>query len=585
MLAPTTLTLQTVVSPAILTEVPPAVVVIVAAVAVSRLQRQLGHGLAVLTGLVVAGWLFSVPTGAHLPARFLGFDAVLFHVDALSRVLGITYGVISAITAAYAYGSDHEASQTALALAYAGTALGVTFAGDWFTLLVFWEVMSVVSALLIWSSGGPAVRAGFRYAVFHAAGGLFLVGAVATHYAQTGSFLFSAATGIEAGLPAALAAVGIGVNAGFVAVHTWIPDAYPNPHFVTSVILCGYTTKTAVYALYRAFPDGNLLIAYMGVAMTLFGVTYALVQTNMRRLLSYHIQSQVGYMVAGIGIGTALGVAGGVAHLVNNILYKSLLFMVAGVILYRTGRDDLKKLGGLYRSMPLTFLVFLVAAFAIAGVPGFNGFVSKELVKTAAKKEHLTTLKWLLTVAGIGTTMSFVKFGYYAFFHGETDDVRDATPAQTVAMGSIAVLCVLFGVFPTTLLDLLPGGSAVAASVTPYTMSSVTDALVYTAVGVGGFFLVRKPLARLRNVPDVDAIYNPAAFYGLRIVVDGIDASATGLKRRVQRLAQAVTTIVTVDDPVSHVTHGRAKRPVLGLGQSVLLLALLATVLLALLLG
>ncbi|WP_254280691.1 Na(+)/H(+) antiporter subunit D [Haloarcula marina] len=569
----------------LLTTVPPAVVLITVGVLVAVLPRRAGHAVAAFTGLGTALWLSAVPSGAHLPAQFLGFDAVLFHVDSLSRLLGIAYGFITAVTAVYAYGSGRESHQTALGLVYAGTALGIVFAGDWLSLLAFWEVMSVISALTLWSSGGAAVRAGFRYMVFHAIGGIFLVGAVALQHVEVGSFLFSASAGIAPGIPAALAAVGIGVNAGFVALHTWIPDAYPKPHFVTSVVLCGYTTKTAVYALYRAFPDGHLLLAYAGVSMTLFGVTYALVQTNMRRLLSYHIQSQVGYMVAGIGIGSVLGVAGGFAHLVNNVLYKSLLFMVAGVIIYRTGKEDLKKIGGLYRVMPLTFVAFLAAAFAIAGVPGFSGFVSKDMVKEAAKKEHLTTLKWLLTIAGIGTTMSFVKFGYYAFLHGEpASDIEDATRGQSVAMIAIAAFCVLFGVYPSLLLDLLPGTSYIGDSFQPYTVAHVLEVLGYTAIGIVGFFAIRKPLSQVRNLPDIDAVYNPLAFYSLRAVVDGFERFAGVCRNGVDGITTRVGALATAPDPLSHASSERFGLPTMDLTSSVLLLGLLAALLLGVLL-
>ncbi|ERH01809.1 MAG: formate hydrogenlyase subunit 3/multisubunit Na+/H+ antiporter, MnhD subunit [Halonotius sp. J07HN6] len=190
--------------------------------------------------------------------------------------------------------------------------------------------------------------------------------------------------GIAGGLPAALAAIGIGVNVGFIGLHTWLPDTYPRPHIAASVFLCVFTTKTGVYGMYRAFPDGHIAIAYMGGAMAVLGATYALFQNDMRRLLSYHIQSQVGYMIAGVGIGGALAQAGAFAHVFNHILYKGLLFMTAGVVIYRTGEESLKKLGGLAREMPITAGAFSVAALSIAGFPGFNGFVSKGIVISAS---------------------------------------------------------------------------------------------------------------------------------------------------------------------------------------------------------
>jgi multicomponent Na+:H+ antiporter subunit D len=492
---------------------------------------------------VVGVWMLVVPAGTHLDTTFFVFQVVLFDVDPVSRFMGTTFALIATVTIVYAYASERSISQTALGIAYAGTGLGAVFAGDWLTLLVFWELMTVGSLLLIWSSRGPAVRAGFRYAVFHGIGGVLLILAVGMQYVAVGSFLFSAHDGIVAGVPAALAAVGIGVNAGFVAVHTWLPDAYPKSHFVVSVILCGYTTKTAVYALFRAFPDGHLLVAYMGGAMAIFGVTYALLQTDMRRLLSYHIQSQVGYMVAGIGLGSALGVGGSFFHLFNNVVYKTLLFMIAGVIIYRTGQNNLKKLGGLARVMPVTFVVFLIAALSIVGLPGFNGYVSKTVVKSAAQKEQLTALTWIFTVAGVGTAMSFAKFGYYAFFHGEAShDVSDATHGQSVAMGFLAVLCLLFGLFPATSFGLLP---SLESATTPYTVDKAGQATVLAGVGLVAFYLLKTPLSKLTHVPDLDGLYGRIGFDGTAGIVSvsatvarSLDAAGTGV-------ASAVTTTVT----------------------------------------
>ncbi|MDX1744508.1 MAG: Na(+)/H(+) antiporter subunit D [Halobacteriales archaeon] len=532
----------------------PGVLVVIVGLGIAPLHRRVGHVIGAAATLIVLGWVLVVPMGRHLSGEFLGFDVVFVLVDPASRFMGFIFGVIALLTIVYAYSSDRSTPQTGLSLAYSGLGLGAVFAGDWLSLLVFWELMALASAVLIWSSGGPAVRAGFRYAVVHGLGGLFLLGAVTLQYVSVGSMLFEAHPGMVGGGPALLAVVGIGINVGFVAVHTWIPDAYPKSHFVVSIVLCGFTTKTAVYALYRAFPDGDVAIAYMGGLMALYGVSYALVQTDIRSLLSYHIQSQVGYMVAGIGIGSVLGVAGGFAHLFNNILYKTLLFMVAGVIIYRTGHGDLKKLGGLARLMPVTFVVFLVAAVSIVGVPGFNGYVSKALVKSAAKEEHLEALKWMFTLAGVGTTMSFAKFGYYAFFNGEPDTtVRDAKRGQAVSMGTIAGLCLLLGVNPEPLVGLLPGFTGQPAPPT-YTVDQAVEAGAITAVGLAGFLLARRRLASIGTVPDVDVVLNPLAFFSMRAVVRSVgavtDALGTGLEIGTAGLHSVVSRETrNVDDP------------------------------------
>ncbi|MCO8266009.1 Na(+)/H(+) antiporter subunit D [Haloferax sp. AB510] len=514
----------------IATLLPPAFVVLAVALVMPFVSRRIGHGLGVLSTGGVAVWSLLAPAGAHLPVTFLGFDAVLFNVDEFSRLMGIIFGLIGAAAVLYSYSSAARNVQTAYALGYVGTSLGAVFAGDWLTMVFFWELMAVTSTLLVWDYGGKAVRAGYRYAIAHGLGGSLLMGAIVWHYVEVGTFLFSATDGIAAGVPAALAALGIGVNVGFVGLHTWLPDTYPRPHFAASVFLSVYTTKTGVYGLARAFPDGNLAIAYMGTAMAVVGVGYALMQNDMRRLLAYHIQSQVGYMVAGVGIGTALATAGAFAHVYNHILYKALLFMTAGVVLSRTGEENLKYLGNLRGALPATALAFTVAALSISGFPGFNGFVSKGMITAAAHKEHLDGIFYLLLAGGVGTFMSFIKFGYYAFFRDADRDwsLDRAGTGQSVAMLGVAGLCVAFGLYPDALFAILPGSTADAH---PFTLSHLGEGFALAVLGVIGFVVVKKPLSKVGNVPDVDAVLNPAVFYGTRALVRG----STGLFAAVDR--------------------------------------------------
>ncbi|QOS11228.1 Mrp-type sodium/proton antiporter system subunit D2 [Haloferax gibbonsii] len=518
------------------TLLPPAFVVLAVAIVMPFVSRRVGHALGVLSTGGVAVWSLLAPAGAHLPVTFLGFDAVLFNVDEFSRLMGIIFGLIGAAAVLYSYSSDARNIQTAYALGYVGTSLGAVFAGDWLTMVFFWELMAVTSTLLVWDYGGEAVRAGYRYAIAHGLGGSLLMGAIVWHYVEVGSFLFSATGGIAAGVPAALAALGIGVNVGYVGLHTWLPDTYPRPHFAASVFLSVYTTKTGVYGLARAFPDGNLAIAYMGTAMAVVGVGYALMQNDMRRLLAYHIQSQVGYMVAGVGIGTALATAGAFAHVYNHILYKALLFMTAGVVLSRTGEENLKYLGNLRGALPATALAFTVAALSISGFPGFNGFVSKGMITAAAHKEHLDGIFYLLLAGGVGTFMSFIKFGYYAFFRDADRDwsLDRAGTGQSVAMLSVAGLCVAFGLYPDALFSILPGSTADAH---PFTLSHLGEGFALAVLGVVGFVVVKKPLSKVGDVPDVDAVLNPAVFYGTRALVRG----STGLFAAVDRVVSTAS--------------------------------------------
>jgi len=245
-----------------LTMVPPGVVLLAVAVLVALLPRKAGHALGIGASAVTLAWMWAVPSGAHLGTEFLGFQTVLFNVDEFSRLMGIIFAVTGVVAVLYSYASEADSVQTGFALSYVATSFGAVFAGDWLTLLFFWELMAVTSTLLVWYYRGKAVRAGYRYAIFHGIGGTLLMAAILQTFVDKGTFLFASVpggpevAGITAGLPAALAAVGIGVNVGFIGLHTWLPDTYPRPHIAASVFLCVFTTKTGVYGMYRAFPDG-----------------------------------------------------------------------------------------------------------------------------------------------------------------------------------------------------------------------------------------------------------------------------------------------------------------------------------------
>jgi len=529
------------VTTALVTAVPPAAVVLLAALLAIVLPRRVGHAVGVIATALVVPWAFLLPEGSFLAGQFLGFKAVFLYVDGFSRLMGIIFGLIGAVAVLYSAYTDASRAQTAYALSYVGTSLGAVFAGDWLTLLFFWELMALTSTLLVWDYGGKAVRAGFRYALLHGLGGSLLMAGILWHYAEVDSFLFAASQGLAPGIPQLLAALGIGVNVGFVGLHAWLPDTYPRPQVAASVFLCVYTTKTGVYGMYRAIPDGNLWVAYMGGAMAVFGVTYALFQNDMRRLLSYHIQSQVGYMIAGVGMGTALATAGGFAHVFNHILYKSLLLMTVGVVIWRTGEENLKYLGGLGRKMPLTALAFGIAALSIAGFPGFNGFVSKGMVTAAAHKQHLDALWWLLIIGGVGTFMSFIKLGYYVFLgDGYDGEVADANRGQQVALLSVAGLCVLYGLYPQALFDILPLHGEFHAH--PFTTGHVVEGFLIAAAGLVAFAAIKRPLEKAPGLPDVDALYNPTIFYGTRSLVRGVTEAYAAVDRAVVAVAATATS-------------------------------------------
>ena len=517
-----------------LTAIYPPLVVFAAAVALLVLPRSLGYTVGALGLAVAISVALFTPAGGHLGGTFLGFEAQPFLVDEYTRFVGLGLAFLGTFAVMYTYSSEASSLLGALALAYVASALGATYAGDWLTLVFMWEVMAVTSTLLVWQYGGDAVRAGYRYALAHGIGGSLVLFGIIAHYAEAGTFLYGDAVGadqslitggIATGVPALLVVLGIGVNVAFVGFHTWLPDTYPRPHFAASVFLAAFTTKTSAYVLLRAFPEGHLWLAYMGGLMAVYGVVFALLQHDMRALLSYHIQAQLGYMVAGIGIGTTIGAAGAMGHLFNNVLYKSLLFMAVGVVIYRTRENDLYKLGGLWRQMPITAIAFAIGALSITAVPGFNGFISKGMVLDAAAgyfegTEEYRALYWLLFIGAVGTFLSFIKLGFYTFFHGESDvEVRDARSGQTVAMLAVGAACVVLGVLWWQFTDLLPlvDGTEIDVAgenqgLTPYSVGHLQDALVLIVVSAVGFKLIRKPLSKI-DYPDPAFVVNPAGYY------------------------------------------------------------------------
>ncbi|MFC6905218.1 proton-conducting transporter membrane subunit [Halalkalicoccus tibetensis] len=528
-----------------LLQLPPALLVLAAAALVPLLSRRVGSAVAGGSLALVVAWALAVPAGVGPTTTFLGFELRVVRVDAVTRLVTLVFGGFGLAAVGYAHLSGMGRIRLTCALVYAAAALWTVTVGDWLSLIVGWELLAVSATLLLWLDRGPAVRAGYRYALAHAIGGTALLVGLAIHTSSVGpapdALWFG--DGIAPGLAAAGVGIGIAVNAAVIGVHAWLPDSYARPHVASSVFLCAYTTKVAVYTAHRAFPDGNLLLAYAGGAMAVYGAGYALAQSDMRRLLAYHIQAQVGYMLAGVGIGGALGVAGGFAHLFNNVLYKGLLFMLAGIVLLRLKEERLDHFGALGATMPVVLAAFTVAALSIAGMPGTNGFVSKELVFAAADDAGARPLYWLLLAGSVGTAASFAKFGYYAFLDGEPPD--RGIPEGVASGRAYAALtlplagcCLLFGLRYDLLFALLP--AAGTWSVDPYATGTVLEKLALGAVGAVAFLVSKPLLKRLEGGTDVDALHDPLALYGTRAVSGAL---AWGFERA-DRLAAVVAARV-----------------------------------------
>ena len=496
----------------------PGLLLILGAWVLPFLKGRVRHAaMLVLPAAALVDCILMTP-GTYGVASFLGQDLVFGRVDGLSLVFSYVFSIMAFVGMVYAL-HVKDVFQHVSALTYVGGALGVTFAGDFLSLYVFWELMAISSALLVWLRREPsAVAAGFRYLLVHVLGGLVLLAGIVIHWSETGSLAFEDMEAFAGGLAWVLILVAFLLNAAVPPLGAWLPDAYPEATVTGAVFMTAFTTKSAVYVLIRGFAGTDLLV-WVGAAMAVYGVVYAVLENDARRLLAYHIISQVGYMVCGVGIGTALAINGATAHAFAHILYKALLFMGAGAVMQMTGLRKLNEMGGLYRTMPITLGLYMIGAFAISAVPLFSGFVSKSMVVSAAGEEHLTTIFLMLTLASAGTFLhTGLKLPYYMFF-GKDSGLRAQEPPRNmlVAMGLAAVACVLIGVFPGLLYVHLPHPTEYV----PFTLVHVTNALGMLAFTALGFFLLLKHLDPEPKISlDTDWFYRRGST-GLLTLVQG----------------------------------------------------------------
>ena len=449
----------------------------------------------------------SMSHGVHGVVNFMDYTLVFGRVDKLSLVFGYIFTIMAFIGVLYGL-HVKKSGEPVAAFLYVGSSLGVVFAGDLLTVFIFWEIMAFSSVFLIWFEDGKAARAaGFRYILVHIFGGVTLLGGIVVYYVETGSLQFNVIDNIGWGFYLIL--VGFIINAAVPPFQAWLKNAYPAATITGAVFLCAFTTKTAVYVLMRGFPGTELLVV-MGVIMALYGVGYAVLENDMRRLLAYHIISQVGFMVAGIGMGSHLSLNGSASHAFAHILYKGLLFMGTGAIIHMTGKRKLTDLGGLYKTMPLTLILYMIGAFSISAFPLFSGFVSKSMIISAAAEEHRAYTALLLTLASSGTFLSLgLKLPYFAFF-GKDSGIKAADPPLNMLLGmaAAAFLCVFIGIYPNVLYNLLP----YSTHYVPYTGEHVVASLqILLFTGLAFFMLLKVAKPKAKISLDTDWFYRKGA--------------------------------------------------------------------------
>jgi len=438
----------------------PVIILFAGALLVGVLRGRLKNVVAVLVPVLGLVNLIVIANGADAGDSSWSFsvmdlELVTARFDKLSLLFGYLFHIAAIITAIYSL-NVRDNMQRVTGLLYAGSAIGAVFAGDFITLFVFWELLAVTSVFQIWARRTEsASKSGVRYLLLHVGSGLLLLLGVTTLYRETGSLVFGE---IELqGLGGWLIFLALGIKCGFPLLHTWLTDSYPEATSAGAVYLCCFTTKTAVYAMARGFPGAEPLL-YIGGAMVIFPIFYAVIENDLRRTLAYSMINQIGFMLVGIGLGTAWGINGAVAHAFNDVFFKGLLFMTMGAVLYRTGTINASQLGGLYKSMPWTTGFSIVGAAAISGVPLLCGFVSKSMIMASAAKEgHLVI--WLILLVGAAGVFHHcgIKIPFFTFFaHDSKIRTREAPVNMLVAMAMSAVMCIAIGCFPGLLYQFLP---------------------------------------------------------------------------------------------------------------------------------
>ncbi len=495
---------------------PPFLLLMVGALVVPFLKGKIRNSWMLLLPVVSFVNFLLIPEGNHWVTSFFGHEIILGRVDRLSYIFGIIFHLITFLSVLYAL---HVADkvQNVASLIYAAAALGAVFSGDLFSLFVFWELLTICATFLIMARRTPAaLGAGFRYFMVHVAGGLCLLAGIILQVQQTGSAKFAY---IGLATPASwLIFIGFGVNCAWPLLHPWLTDAYPESTVTGTVFLSAFTTKVAIYALARSFPGTSELI-WIGTAMAAFPIFYAVIENDLRRVLAYSLINQVGFMVVGIGIGTALSINGAVAHAFNDILFKGLLFMTMGAVLYRTGKINATDLGGLYKSMPWTCAFCIVGAASISAFPLFSGFVSKSMVMEAAALGDLRFVWFVLLFASAGVFHhAGIKIPFFAFFsHDSGIRCQEAPRHMLLAMGMTAALCIFIGCFPQYLYNLLP----FPTDYQPYTVSHVisqTQLLFFSALAFSLLLLSGIYPAEIRSINlDADWFYRKGGrlFYGI----------------------------------------------------------------------
>ena len=508
-------------------ELPPFVPFFIGALIAAATRGWLRNAVMLAIPLLGAIHLWTIPEGIHLQFAFLDYELMPYRVDRLSLLFGYLFHLAALIGIIYSLHVRDRVQQVA-AMLYAGSGLGAVFAGDLLSLFVFWELLAFSSVFLVWARRTQrAYVAGIRYLIIQVLSGVLLLAGAMFYAKEKGTLAFDF-IGLE-GVFGWLIFIAFGIKCAFPFFHNWLTDAYPEATPTGTVFLSAFTTKVAVYALARGYPGTEMLI-YIGAAMTCFPIFFAVIENDLRRVLAYSLINQVGFMVCGIGIGTALAINGAVAHAFNDVIFKGLLFMSMGAVLHMTGRINGSDLGGLYKTMPKTTVLCIVGAASISAFPLFSGFVSKSMVMSAALEGDYDFIWLMLLFASAGVFHhAGIKIPFFAFFaHDSGIRASDPPTNMLIAMFISALLCIGIGVYPAALYSLLPYDTGYnpydATHVLAQTQLLFFSALAFVWLNLRGMY---PPELRSTNL-DVDWVYRrmmPTAVTRLFAVIWALDGA------------------------------------------------------------
>ena len=483
--------------------------------------------------------ILQAPITYHIAGVF--DQGLIFRIDLLNFPLLILAGLLWLLIGFYSREDIHYLFYTVTYMATVGTLL----AGDLLSFFLFFEIMTFGSyALMVYHRGEEQLQAGYVYIYMGIIGGLMILSGILMLSAYTGTFQWTnlavrfSRMGVIKYLIGFFLVSGFGIKAGMVPFHFWIPRIYDGAPIAVTALSSGVLIKVGAYGmlkvvsvifsvdisrglqfypmLWKVSEQMGFVIIWLGILTMIVGVFMALQQGSTKKMLAYHSISQMGYVIMGIGVAGYLGYigpmgfVGSIYHMVNHSLFKVLLFMVAGVVLYKTGETNMYNMGGLLKKMPVTAFLCFVATLGITGMPGFNGYASKTVLHHAIDEAFqyghpsLEYAEWIFIAVSAGTVCSFIKFFYYIFLRPAPEGFgTNATdPGRMIGpMILLAGLITVIGMFPNWLMDTALIPAAMSFSYDPvfiqsyleglsfWTVKDLLGTVVVYVIGFGMFFI------------------------------------------------------------------------------------------------